>query len=92
VTGPLADRRLHVVWLALVAATGVSWLLGAGHGAGADSARAGTAIALGVAFVKVRYVGLEFMELRHAPPSLRWIFEGWVAVVGVTLITLYLTG
>jgi hypothetical protein len=80
------------VWAILVAATLLSWLVGQSHGATADSARAGTVVALGLAFAKAWIVGQEFMELRHAPRLLRGIFGGWIAVVGTTLITMYLVG
>lgn len=84
--------RLGIVWLALVALTLVSWAVGPSHGAAADSARLGTAVALLVAFGKAWLVGTEFMELRHAPPLLRAVFGGWVAVVGTTVTVMYLVG
>lgn len=87
-----ATRRLWLVWAVLVLATGASWAIGADHGSAADTARVGTALALVVAFVKVRYVGLEFMELRGSPAALRWSFEAWVLVVGASLTALYLLG
>ena len=43
-----------------------------------------------IAFVKIRFVGLYFMELRAAPIVLRGIFEAYCAVVGLTLAVLYL--
>jgi len=70
-----------VVWLVLVTATLVSWSLRA----------IGLAV-LAVAFVKVRLVGLYFMELRTAPVPLRLAFEAWVVVVGAVLAGLYLLG
>lgn len=85
-------RRLVLVWTALVAATVLSWILGTSHGASTDAVQLGTTLALGVAFIKVRYVGLEFMELRAAHPALRWVFEGWIIAAGSALIVLYLTG
>lgn len=45
-----------------------------------------------VALVKVRLVGLYFMELRSAPVALRGLFEGWIVVTGSVLIGLYLSG
>jgi hypothetical protein len=84
--------RPIIIWALLAAATIGALLLGTSHGASVNSAQAGTAAALAVGFVKVRYIGLEFMEIRTAHPALRWIFEGWVAVIGVALITLYLAG
>jgi len=84
--------RPIIIWALLAAATLGACLLGTSHGASVDTAQTGTAAALAVGFVKVRYIGLEFMEIRTAHPALRWIFEGWVAVIGVALITLYLAG
>jgi hypothetical protein len=79
-------NRVTVVWLALVVATGLSWEsvhLGAAH------VRLLTSAVLVVAFVKVRYIGLEFMDLRHAPLALRFIFEAWVTVVCAALLVVY---
>lgn len=70
------------IWALLVAATVGSWTVGAGHGVAL----------LVVAFVKVRLVGLYFMELRSAPVPLRILFEGWVVVTCSLLIGLYLSG
>jgi hypothetical protein len=41
---------------------------------------------IAVAFLKVRFVGLDFMELRESPAALRRAFELWLTVVGSTLI------
>lgn len=78
------------VWLILVLATGISWWLGTDHGV--DARTTATVMVLIVAFVKVRFVGLYFMELRHAPLPLRLLFEAWVLVVCATVIGLYLSG
>lgn len=75
------------IWLLLVAATGVSWTLGTDHGLGATAA---SLVIIAVAVVKVRWIGLYFMELRDAPPVLRGLFEGYVAVVGTALLVIYL--
>lgn len=74
----MADR-MGAVWAVLVAATLASWSLGGGN-----------AVVVAVAFVKVRLVGLYFMELRTAPLPLRGLFEGWVLVTGAVLIGLCL--
>lgn len=74
-----------VVWLFLVAATVVSWALGTDHGFVEDTTAAST-IVLVVAFVKVRFVGLYFMELKDAPLPLRALLEIWcLAVCALTL-------
>lgn len=86
----LLRHRSTAVYAALVLATLVSWLLGSSHGAEGDAVDAATAIALAIAFVKVRFVGLEFMELRAADRRLRWTFEAWVLGVGAMVVALYL--
>jgi hypothetical protein len=40
-----------------------------------------------LAFIKVRWVMLDFMELRTAPLRLRALYEGWAIVVAAFLIT-----
>jgi hypothetical protein len=49
---------------------------------------AATAILL-LAFFKARIIGLEFMELRHAPLPLRIGLEIWVIAACATLLSLY---
>lgn len=39
-----------------------------------------------IAAVKVRYVMLDFMELRQAPPRVRAFFEGWIVVVVAVIL------
>ncbi len=82
--------RTTLVWLLLVGATALSWAMG--HGAGfADSRYAGVAIIV-VALIKVRFVILEFMEIRTAPLFMRLTAEIWLLVIGTVLITLYWKG
>lgn len=82
--------RTTGVWGLLVLATLLSWELG--HGVGIGSACAGGAAILVVTFVKVRFVVLDFMELRAAPPMFRWIFEGWALLCPLLLVALFLRG
>jgi heme/copper-type cytochrome/quinol oxidase subunit 4 len=77
-----------IVWVGLIIATLLSYWLGSDHGL--SSAEARTLIIFVVAFVKVRFVGLYFMELRQAPVILRSLFEGWCLVVCLLLAGLYL--
>jgi len=72
--------------LALVAATLISW--GFGHGRGLDPRAAGIAVII-IAFLKIRYVILDFMELRAAPLVMRMAAEAWCIVVCSTLLLLY---
>jgi hypothetical protein len=82
VLAPLLRTRTTAVWLLLTAATVLSWSLGADHG---------LAIAiLVIAFVKIRFVGLYFMELRCAPPALRAVLEIYCLAVFLTLSALFL--
>jgi heme/copper-type cytochrome/quinol oxidase subunit 4 len=85
----VADARstVVIVWLVLVAVTLVSWWVGAEHALSAD--RAVTATVLAAAFVKVRLIGIHFMELGTAPLVLRGLFEGYVVVVTIALFALY---
>lgn len=75
-------------WALLVALTGLSWWLGADHGGFAVTVA--TVVVLAVSFVKVAVIGQSFMELGHAAPVLRIAFFGLTAVIGVTLVGIYL--
>lgn len=91
VLAPLMRTRTTAVWLLLTAATMLSWSLGVDHSLGVPSGHSVAAIAiLVIAFVKIRFVGLYFMELRDAPPALRAVFEIYCAAVLLTLSTMYL--
>ena len=78
--------RAGVSWLLLIAATITSFLLGTDHGAGTELAVA----ILGIAAVKVRLVGLDFMELRRAPVALRTAFELYCLTLWAVLSSLCL--
>jgi hypothetical protein len=84
----LLRTRATPVWFALIAATLVSWVLGTDHGL--DDARVASTAILLVAFTKVRFVGLYFMELRDSPTALRLIFEGYCVVVFAAVLGTYL--
>jgi heme/copper-type cytochrome/quinol oxidase subunit 4 len=83
----LLKSRISLVWLLLIAATLVSWRVGTDHELHAHLA---TTIVVLVAFIKVRFIGLYFMELREAPTPLRLIFEGYCALVCAVVIVMYL--
>jgi len=42
------------------------------------------------AFAKTWFVGMYFMELRHAPLALRLLFNAWVVVGCVAVVAIYL--
>jgi hypothetical protein len=83
--------RLTVIWLLLIGATLLSTEFVKGLLLGGPMHATAVAVLI-VAFVKVRFVGLEFMELRHAPMIARLAFEAWLAVLSITLIAMYLLG
>lgn len=85
----LLASRPSLVWLILVCATLLSFetmILGE------DGARVARAAILMIAFGKVTLVGLEFMELRHAPAFLRLPFLAWVVVAYLILLALVSRG
>jgi heme/copper-type cytochrome/quinol oxidase subunit 4 len=86
----LLRARFTVIWFVLIAATLLSFWLGTDHGLASATAR--TVLILVVAFIKVRFVALYFMELRDAPLVLRGLFEGYCVLVCGLLIGLYLFG
>jgi caa(3)-type oxidase subunit IV len=81
-----AARRVTLVWLALLALTFASFVVGVEQGAGVASAAA--VVIIGVALFKVRLIGIHFMDLRVAPRPLRLIFEGYVLVVFIVLVVI----
>jgi hypothetical protein len=66
----------------------VSYALGADHGTGAMM----VVVVLAIAAIKVRLVGLDFMELRCAPIPLRVVFEAYCIGLWAVLSGLYLFG
>ena len=85
------QSRVTGIWAGLLVATGLSWQFGHGFGFGEQFHYATTAILI-LTFVKIRFVFLDFMELRTAPWPLRMAFEVWAVSVCVTLIGLYWFG
>jgi hypothetical protein len=89
-TGPsvfqFVRNRAGLSWLILIVATLVSFTVGAEHGTGS----AIVLVVLGIAAIKVRLVGLDFMELRHAPILLRALFETYCVLLWTVLSGLYL--
>lgn len=80
--------RLTVVWLLLVAATVLSWEVG--HGLGIEDHRIAAVAVIVVALAKVRFVMMDFMEIRHAPLWFRLAGEAWTAGLAAALAALIL--
>jgi hypothetical protein len=79
-------NRAGASWLLLIAATLLSYALGADHGTGS----AMVVVVLAIVAIKVRLIGLDFMELRSAPLGLRIVFEGYCVGLWAVLAGLYL--
>ena len=80
--------RLVMLWLLLVAATVLSVCLFEVSQVRSSVRFAGCAV-IAIAFVKVRYIGLDFMELRQAPRPMRIVFELWLLCIAGALIGMY---
>jgi cytochrome c oxidase subunit IV len=74
------------IWAGLMAATAVTWWLGE-SGVSRSAGMTAVAIMFGLAFLKGRWIVLDFMELRHAPPLWKRLMLGWLAGV-ITVIVL----
>lgn len=85
----MSANRISLIWGLLILATLAAYSLGHGTAVGV-SLRSATVVIIVIAFIKVRYVMLEFMELRCAPLALRMLAEAWIVLIGATLITLFL--
>jgi caa(3)-type oxidase subunit IV len=75
------------VWVVLIMATAVSWTLGTQHGM--HDHKLASVIILLIAFIKVRLVGMYFMELREAPNVLRGLFEAYCLIVCTLLLGVF---
>jgi hypothetical protein len=82
-----SETRLLSLWALLVVITLVS--LETIH-VGSPRAQ-GIAVIL-FAFIKVRLIILDFMEIRHAPTALRVMLEIWIVAACGGLIGLLVTG
>jgi hypothetical protein len=86
----LVRTRATLVWLILSALTISSWALGTTDGDGTHLSA--SVVILLVTVLKVRFVGLYFMELRGAPLSLRGVFEGYCAALWILLTAMLIWG
>jgi hypothetical protein len=83
-------RRATLVWIGLVLATVLTFWLGTDHPFAAKSVRLASSIAIAIGVGKAAFIGLEFMELRHAPRGLRLAFLTWCVVVGGGCLLLHI--
>lgn len=83
----------HRAFISLLLLTGLSWTVAEsvdqpGWTSGSHSLVG--VFVIGVAAVKLHLVGMNFMELKHAPLPLRLAFDGWIAIVASLIIGLLL--
>lgn len=83
----LMRGRVTAIWGLVVAATMLTFMISFDQ---SISDEIGMILIMVVAFVKVRLIGLYFMELREAPTLLRSVFEIYCSVACAVLIGFYL--
>lgn len=81
----LTDRT-HRTWLLLVLFTLVAFRI-SDH---TEWARYAGVATIAIAYLKGRWVVLDFMELRHAPAVWRSLVEAWLLGVSVAIAGVYL--
>lgn len=77
--------RTNVVFAILVLITCFSWETVQSVESQAFARSTGV-IAVAIAFIKVRFIMLDFMEIRHAPLLLRVASQAWIVIVGAGVI------
>jgi hypothetical protein len=89
-----SNRRLFVVWSILVAISlAYLWIDHEATHRGIPTAS--TVVTVGAicfALIKVRIIMREFMEVRHAPRTLRRLTDFWVVLMAVALLGVYFAG
>jgi heme/copper-type cytochrome/quinol oxidase subunit 4 len=84
----LVRQRATIIFGLLVTLTALSFWLTVGHGSNlfGEPAKIVWTQVIVLAFIKVRWILLDFMELRTAAIKLRVLFEGFVVAVAAMLI------
>lgn len=86
-----ATRAITYAWLVLTAITIVSWWLAPGHSGGVAVPNVAITVAVVVlGFIKGRLIIRYFMEVRAAPRWLKLATDAWLAVLGVSILAVYL--
>lgn len=78
-----ANRRLTTVWVVLIALTLGSFVVGVEQSP--QVATWGALLIIALALVKIRLIGVHYMDLRSAPRALRHLFDGYLLVVFAVL-------
>ncbi|AIT81990.1 cytochrome C oxidase subunit IV family protein [Novosphingobium pentaromativorans] len=85
------DIRLTLVWLLLVILTCFSWESGQGFSF-IHNAKIGGIFVMIIAFIKVRFIFREFMEVKHGPIALRIATDAWLLIVCASIIGIFVLG
>lgn len=88
------NKRLMIVWVILTSMTlAYIWI---DHTADQNGTfKASTVVtvsAIVIALIKARIIFREFMEVRHAPPWLCRVTDGWVVLIGACLLGSWFIG
>jgi hypothetical protein len=78
-------QRLVVIWAVMCALTLASLAAGKTNLPGNLS----LIFVIVAALIKVRFVVLDFMEVRTAPIQLRLVLEGWLIALGAALLAVF---
>lgn len=82
----LVNTRVTYVGFMLLFATSISLWTASDISPGSEFASSLTVLI--IAFIKINFVGMYFMELRHAPFIMKAIFNGWCCIACATIVTL----
>jgi hypothetical protein len=83
----LLRKPVSIVWASLMLATyATTWLLSNNS----VTPEVATVTITLIAAFKVRLVMRHFMEVRRAPPALRFVCDGWLLAVTALILTVYL--
>ncbi len=86
------NKRLLVVWVILASLTlGYLWIDHSADGLLRSSAVVTSSVIV-IALIKVRIIFREFMEVRQAPVLLCRLTDGWVILIGASLLGTYFSG
>ncbi|MGV0739957.1 prokaryotic cytochrome C oxidase subunit IV family protein [Mycolicibacterium sp. (ex Dasyatis americana)] len=87
----MTDKAVTQTWLLLIAITvGSWWLAPAQYSETLRPSVPITALVLALTLVKSRLIIRQFMEVRTAPRWLKLATDGWLAVLFVSILTIYL--
>ncbi|MBU0750694.1 MAG: cytochrome C oxidase subunit IV family protein [Gammaproteobacteria bacterium] len=84
----MSPHILNVVWIALIAATAVTWFVGETHSAGPKA----VALILAIAGIKGWLVIYDFMALRRVKLLWRGAVLGWLLLVLAIIMLAYWQG